>query len=129
MTNNVEIKNVNNKEQNAAKATVRTLVPSVDIQELPELYIIRLDIPGAEKESIKAQVDERTLTIAATVAAYFKENPGLLYDDSVVSEYRREFTLAENIDTQNIEAVYDLGVLTVTLKKKQQFLPKEISIK
>jgi len=129
MTNNVEIKNVNNKEQNAAKATVRTLVPSVDIQELPESYVIRLDIPGAEKESIKAQVDERTLTVVATVAAYFKENAGLMYDDSVASEYRREFTLAENIDTQSIEAVYELGVLTVTLRKKQQFLPKEISIK
>jgi len=100
----------------------------VDIQELPEAYIVRLDIPGATKESIKAQVTDNTLTVTASAQAYFQQDATLLYDDSIPTEFRREFSLADNIDPHAIDAVYDLGVLTLTLKKKQNYVPKEISI-
>ena len=109
--------------------TVRTLRPAVDIQELADSYIVRLDVPGADKESITARVDNLTLVVTARVPEYFKRDAELLFDDSLPTEYRREFSLAENVDTQSVEAVYDLGVLKVTLRKKSQFLPREIKIK
>jgi len=109
--------------------TVRTLRPAVDIQELADSYVVRLDVPGADKESIKATVDHLTLTVSATVPEYFKRDAELMFDDSLPAQYRREFTLAENVDTQSVEAAYDQGVLKVTLRKKSQFLPREIKIK
>jgi HSP20 family protein len=109
--------------------TVRSVLPGVDIQELPASYVLRLDMPGVEKEAIKAHVNERVLTVSGTAPAYFKQDAALLFDDSVATEYHREFTLADNVDVQSVDAVYEFGVLTVTLKKKSQFLPKEISVK
>jgi len=43
------------------QATVQTALPAVDIQELPTSYVLRLDMPGVEKEAIKAHVNERVL--------------------------------------------------------------------
>ena len=115
------------KEMNET-GTVRSVLPNVDIQESPEGYVLRLDMPGVEKEAIKAHVNERVLTVSGTASANFKQGATPLYDDSVSTEYHREFTLAENVDIQGVDAAYELGVLTVTLKKKERSLPKEIAV-
>jgi HSP20 family protein len=116
-----------NYDDSSESTTQRTLVPKVDVQELADSFVVRLDIPGAEKESIVARVIDATLTVTANVQALFKRDAITMSDD-LPAEYRREFSLADNIDPQSIEAVYDLGVLRITLKKKQQYLPKEIKI-
>jgi HSP20 family molecular chaperone IbpA len=117
-----------NGSQEGSNDTVRTIVPRVEIQETGDSYILRLDIPGADKNNIKAQIEEGRLHISAFVDSYFEKDATLLYDDSMPMEYQREFSLANNVDTTAVNAVYELGVLTVILKKKQQFLPKEIAI-
>lgn len=89
---------------------------------------MRLDIPGAEKESIAAQIDKSTLTVSAKIQERFKQETGIAYDGSLPTEYRREFSIADDVETQAVDAAYELGVLKITLKKKQQFLPKEIKI-
>ena len=109
-------------------STVRSVLPGVDIQELPASYVLRLDMPGVEKEAIKAHVYERVLTVSGTAPAYFKQDAAQLCDDSVATEFHREFALAENVDIQSVDAAYELGVLTVTLKKKEQYLPKDITV-
>jgi HSP20 family protein len=117
-----------NNDGSSEDSTQRTLVPTVDIQELADSFVVRLDIPGAEKESIVARVIDSMLMITAKAPAHFKRDAISMSDDSIPAEYRREFSLADNIDPHSIDAVYDLGVLRITLKKKQQYLPKEIKI-
>jgi len=98
------------------------VAPSVDIIETKVSYVVTLDIPGAEKNSIKAQIDDNTLTVTAAVAKYYSE------ENEPVREYKREFSLANDVDLSTVDAKFDLGVLTVTLNKKPQFLPKQITI-
>ena len=108
---------------------VRTLIPAVDIQELADAYVVRLDIPGADKGSISVKVEGSNLDVVAAVSEYFPKDSTLKYDDSIPAEYRRSFTLANDVETGSIEALYELGVLKIVLKKKQQFLPKAINIR
>lgn len=109
---------------NETRQTAHTLVPAVDIIETSAAYVVRLDIPGAERERISAKVEENTLTVSAPVSAAGEVSK----DIEPVREYRREFSLANDVDVQSIDARYELGVLTITLNKKTQYLPKEISI-
>jgi HSP20 family protein len=117
-----------NENGGNGERNVRTVVPAVDIQELADSFVVRLDIPGAEKESIAARVSNSTMTVDANVSSYFKQEATLMVDDSLPTEYHREFSLADNIDLQSIDAAYELGVLKITLKKKQQYLPRQITI-
>ena len=105
------------------KRSVRTIVPSVNIVETPKTYIVTLDIPGAVKENIKANIEDNTLLVSAEVAEYDQNETA----DSA-KQYRREFSLANDIDVHTVDARYELGVLTVTLNKKEQFFPKQIKI-
>jgi HSP20 family protein len=127
MTKEIQ-KAAGNESEAGSSQAVRVLRPAVDIQELADSYVVRLDIPGADKETISAQVNQSTLTVSAAIPECFKRDAELLYDSSFRREYRREFTLADNVDTQTVEALYELGVLKVTLQKKRQFLPREIKI-
>ena len=120
MTQELEREKVNRSEQSQS---VRVLRPAVDIQALADSYVVRLDIPGAEKDSINARIDKSTLTVSARVSA-----PLLIGEGAQPAEYWREFSLADDVETQSVNAVHELGVLKITLKKKQQFLPKEIKI-
>ncbi len=127
MTKELEHGKINGEEPNTA-GTLRVLRPAVDIQELADSYVVRLDIPGAEKESIAAKINESTLTVSAKVQERFTQETAAVYDGSLPAEYRREFALADDVETQTVDAAYELGVLKITLRKKQQFLPKEIKI-
>lgn len=122
-----EIQKVNGNIEERTK-TVRTITPAVDIQELADSYVVRLDIPGADKQTISARVNNSALTVTADAPAAFRQGAAFIRSESVPTEYRREFSLAENIDLHSIEAVYELGVLRITLKKKQQYLPREIKV-
>jgi HSP20 family protein len=115
-------------ENKQIRPEARRVAPAADIQELPQSYVVRMDIPGAMRENIKAQIEEGVLTIEAKVDAYFEKDATLLVDDSLPIEYHRKFSLAEDVDQQAVDAAYELGVLTITLNKKQHFLPRSISI-
>ena len=112
----------NGKEH--TQENVRTIVPAVDIVETRQSYIVALDIPGANKDDIQAHIENNTLTVSASVSEYFPNDK----EPDTVRRYFREFSLANDIDLGTIDAQYDLGVLTVTLSKKQQYLPKQITI-
>jgi len=108
---------------NEVEKSIHTLVPSVDIVETKNSYVVKLDIPGAAKEKIKAQIEENTLLVTADLEEFTQSDTA-----ESVKQYRREFSLANDVDLNTIDAKYDLGVLTVTLNKKLQYLPKEITI-
>lgn len=103
--------------------TVHSIIPAVNITETQQAYIVSLDIPGAVKEKINAAIEKNSLLVTADMAEYSGAESG-----EAAKQYRREFALANDIDVQTIDAQYHSGVLTITLNKKQQYLPKQITI-
>lgn len=105
------------------KKNIHSIIPAVNIVETPTSYVVTLDIPGAVKENIKANIENNTLVVSADVEEYKRGEPA-----EFARQYRREFSLANNVDVQTVDAQYEHGVLTVTLNKKQQYVPKQITI-
>lgn len=103
--------------------SVVTVTPAVNIVESAGAFIVTLDIPGAAKERIAANIEDNTLSVSADVVDQASQEKGL-----TEKQYRREFSLANDIDPDSVEARYELGVLTITLKKKEQYVPKQIRI-
>ncbi len=86
------------------------------------------DLPGVNAETIDLTVDKRELTLSATRDF----NPG--DDETVVRSERRHGTfsrsllLAENLDTDVLEAQYTDGVLKVTIGVIAAAQPRRIEI-
>lgn len=109
-------------------------ITPVNIRETENAYQMDVIAPGFEKEDFKVNLDNNLLTIQAEKEVKQEQN-GEKQDKWLRTEYsfksfKRSFTLDEKIDTSNIQAKYENGVLKLNLPKKEESKPstKLISI-
>lgn len=91
-----------------------------DIRDNGDSYALDADLPGCSKEDISLELNGDTLTIRAErhSAHEEKDNRGsYLRCERSYGKYRRDFDVSA-VDTENIKAKYDNGVLHLTLPKK-----------
>ncbi len=96
-----------------------------DIREEGDNYLIEADLPGFKKEDIALDINGDTLTISAqrNVNAEEKdENGHYIRRERSWGRFARSFDVSE-VDAENIKAVYNDGVLTLTLPKKAAVAP------
>lgn len=115
--------------------TART--PAADVWEQDTRYVMELELPGLNRDSIDVRVEDNLLTIATK-----KTENGNGNGDDAQSETRkyvlrerrrgdfvRSFSLPKDVDTNAIEATAHDGVLTLTIGKAEQAQPRSIEIK
>ncbi len=101
--------------------------PAVDISETSEALILKYDMPGVDKGDVEITADKNTLAVVGNVKS---EQPGnAVYQETRIGNYRREFTIPDDVDTNKISAEMNDGVLTVKIPKPEKAKPKRIEIK
>ena len=103
--------------------------PPVDIFELGEKFILKLEIPEVDKESIDIKINDNELTIRGER----KIEPGIEPDSYHRMErgygtFTRSFSLTKTIDAAKIKASIKDGILRIELPKKEEVQPKQIKI-
>ena len=106
----------------------RFFVPLTDIFETEEALTVVMELPGVEKQAIKVNVENDVLRVDARIDFRHYEQLEPLYTEYNVGHFARSFTLSNKIDQGQISAQLNDGVLTLTLRKTQQALPREIPI-
>jgi HSP20 family protein len=104
------------------------VTPLADLFETADSFVLKLDMPGAQKDSIGLTVEPEQLTIRATVDSHTSANTKLLYSEIGLKNYLREFRLGHGIDMDNISAQFGNGVLTITLPKTDEVKARSIKI-
>ncbi len=107
----------------------RIVTPVGDLFEIAEAFVMKLDMPGAVKESIHLSVGSDRLAIRASVAAPHPASSQLLFSEISHKKYLREFNLGDGIDRDKIEAQFADGVLTILLPKTEAIRPRTIPIR
>ncbi len=103
--------------------------PNVDVYETDGSYVLKADLPGINKEDIKIDVNDNTLTFKGEKKFEEKtEKDSYVRVERSYGSFTRSFTLSDNVDAENIKASYKDGVLEITLSKKEEAKPKEINI-
>lgn len=105
--------------------------PPANIIEKTGLYRIELAAPGMEKTDFNVKLDGKILTISAehkTETA--KADEKVIRKEFGFKSFKRNFTVDEKIDADNISARYEKGILTLELPKKEELKTgtKEITI-
>ncbi|HBP87057.1 MAG TPA: Hsp20/alpha crystallin family protein [Nitrospirales bacterium] len=110
--------------------TTTEWVPTVDISETDEEYLIKAEMPGVKKEDVKVLVQEGVLTLQGIRHAE-KEEKGRKYHriERSYGRFLRRFTLPDEVDEANLRAEYKEGVLHVALPKTEKAKPKAIKVK
>lgn len=102
--------------------------PRVDVTETPEAYFVTADVPGVAMDDIDVTVEENRLQLTATRTPVSYDGYKAAFRQFGEGEYRRAFTIPEEIDRPSIRAQLRDGVLRVTLPKAQPAQPQKVQI-
>lgn len=105
-------------------------IPPVDIYETEKAYVIEAELAGYKQDEVQVNVDKHVLRISSDKQS-LKDVDGKksLVRERYFKKFERSFSLPEDIDESAIEGEFSDGVLTVTLPKKDEVLPKTIEVK
>ncbi|CCH71736.1 18 kDa antigen 2 [Nostocoides australiense Ben110] len=90
-------------------------------------FQVEFDLPGVRPESIDLDVERNVVTVKAERPP--RENQAeLLAAERPRGVYSRQLVLGDNLDTENISASYDSGVLTLRIPVAEKAKPRKISV-
>ena len=114
-------------EDNAASAS--DWVPAVDIKEDGDSFIITADLPGVKLEDIEVHAENGMLLIKGQRDIEKQEQrEGYKRIERSYGSFYRRFSLPDSADTDKIAAKSSNGVLSITIPKQAQVLPRKITV-
>jgi HSP20 family protein len=105
----------------------RPSVMPMDAWREGDTFHVEFDLPGVNPDSIDLDVERNVVTVKA-------ERPTRASDADLIAAERprgvfsRQLVLGDNLDTENIAARYDTGVLSLQIPVAEQAKPRKISI-
>lgn len=95
-----------------------TLVPSTDVLEFSDYYLIKCDMPGIEIKDLCLEVSDSSILITALASLDPPASLCLHAMEFSNTNYRIQLTLPPDADAENFSVTYEYGVLNLTLPKK-----------
>jgi HSP20 family protein len=95
-------------------------IPAVNISENKDAYLLSLAVPGMKKEDFVVKTDGNMLTISSEKETMEEKNDKYTRKEYSYSSFSRSFTLPEDVNRDKVAAIYEEGVLKVTLPRKEE---------
>jgi len=113
-----------------ARTFAESWLPSVDISETKDDFIVKAELPGLEAKDVNVSISGDLLTIRAEKKKEEEEkDEHHHYVERYSGSFQRSFRLPINVQADKVEASFDKGVLKVILAKVEEAKKKEIEIK
>lgn len=107
----------------------RFMRPRTSIIEYEDHVRIMLDMPGVAKENLDINFNRGELVIVGRREPWGKENVKPCYCERFDGNFRRVFALDNTLDPARIDAKLAMGVLELTIPKRESEKPRKIEIK
>jgi HSP20 family protein len=92
----------------------------MDVYETPKDIVVRMDVAGVDRKSLRITVDDNVLAISGQrVEAIDKDNEYYHQVEIEYGEFRRVLDLPRPVDADQAAARYDDGLLYVVLPKTE----------
>jgi len=104
---------------------------ALDVDETDKAYIVVTELPGVKADNIEVKLDGDQLMINAEIPERIVSEEGTrsLLRERRYGQMSRRVRLPMPVDEEHIEAVYENGVLTLTLPKSEAAQPRTIPVK
>ena len=111
------------------ESSLTTWAPEVDIHETPDALVLEADLPGVNEKDLDIRVENNMLTIRGERKFEKKvSEENYLRVERAYGTFTRSFSLPHTVNTEQIQANYEKGVLTVRLPKREEAKPKQIKV-
>jgi HSP20 family protein len=104
--------------------------PSVDIYENKDQIVLEAELPGLRPEDVNISVENNVLTIHGERKFEKKDEQDNFHRvERSYGSFTRSFTLPPTVATDNVDAIFENGMLKLTLAKREEAKPRRIEIK
>jgi HSP20 family protein len=109
--------------------TTTSFAPPVDIYEDEHNITLKLEVPGIDEKDIDVRVEGNTLTVHGERQIEKEEKEeNFRRVERQYGSFTRSFTLPSSVDTGQVSANYEKGLLKIKLAKKAEAKPKQIKV-
>ena len=119
-----------NETRNLPVASDETIwMLPLDVSETEDAFLVKASIPGVNPDDIDISLTDNVLTIKAEIKAE-KEIEEAQYHlrERRFGVFSRSITLPTAVDADNVEAIYENGVLNLTISKAEEVKPRKIEV-
>ena len=112
-------------------ASTATRVPRgfpMDAYRRGDQFIVEFDLPGVEPASIDLTVENNVLSVRSERRFEPREGDEVLVAERPHGTYTRQLFLADTLDSENVQADYEHGVLTLTIPVAEAAKPRRVQV-
>ncbi len=110
-------------------ADTTTWAPKVDIFETDTDLVLKAELPGIDPKDVDLSLEKNVLTLKGQRLFEHEDKKDNYHRvERSYGSFTRSFSLPTTIEEGKIRADYKDGVLTVSLPKTKQALPRQIKI-
>jgi HSP20 family protein len=112
-------------------ASTATRVPRgfpMDAYRRGDQFIVEFDLPGVEPSSIDLTVEQNVLSVRSERRFEPREGDEVLVAERPHGTYSRQLFLGDTLDSENVQANYEHGVLTLTIPVAEAAKPRRVQV-
>ena len=104
--------------------------PAVDIYETSDAVEMTFEIPGVNQKDIRVNIENNLLTVSGERKFEHEDRRDNYHRvERNYGAFQRSFTVPSTIDPNRINAVFENGLLRLTLQKRPETQPRAIEVK
>ena len=109
--------------------TTSNFAPPVDVYEDEHNISLKIEVPGIDEKDINVSIENNTLTVHGERRFEKDEKEENFHRvERMYGSFTRSFTLPNTVDSDQVNAHYEKGVLKIRLAKKAEAKPKLIKV-
>ena len=124
----IAVKALNNNSIDEILRKENNILPSTDIYENTDEFILVANMPGVSRSEIQVKVIDENLIVFGKVNYNEIVSRNYILNENEIGNYFRKFKISDSIDKTNINAKFDNGQLIVNLPKSEKVKPRTIDI-
>lgn len=104
-------------------------IPAVDVVDRDKEFLVRVQLPGVEKDQLDISVTETSVTIEGQARKEEKQEQEHYYRAEIsAGSFSRTVPLPGRIDPDAVEASYTDGILELVLPKQEETTRRKVSL-
>jgi HSP20 family protein len=101
---------------------------AVDVREDADHFYVEAELPGFRKDDVEITLENQTLTISAERKETEEKKGDFLLNERRYTRFLRTFAMPPTVDEKHVDAKLNDGILTLTLKKREETKPRKITV-
>ena len=103
--------------------------PLTNVYEAKEAFVVKAEVPGLAEGDVSVSVEDEALVLRGERKSEVPEGYKVHLRERAPVAFTRKLPLPARVDVAGVTAALTDGVLTITLPKAKEALPRQITVK